>query len=314
MKAQRWVAAALGGPEVLELQDVELAVPQPGQVIVAVRASGLNPADAKHIAAGQPSVTFPLTLGYEVAGVIAAIGPGTHLASGGGAVGDEVIAFQVADGYSTAITLPAADVFAKPSALSWAEAAGLLLVGSTAAEMLDTAGVVSGDTVLLHGAAGGVGTSVLQLAALIGARVIGTADPAHAQVVAGYGGVPVAYGPGLEERVRALAPAGVAAALDAVGTDEALDVSLALVADRRRIVSIAAFGRGPAAGITLLGAGNPASAPFRAAARPRLIGLAGKQQLVPRIGATFPFAAAPEALRELLSGRSDGKVVLVDEA
>lgn len=84
MKAQQWAATAFGGPEVLELRNIELTEPAAGQVTVAVRASGMNPADAKHIAAGQDPTILPLTLGYEVAGVIAALGPGTHLGSGYG--------------------------------------------------------------------------------------------------------------------------------------------------------------------------------------------------------------------------------------
>src|SRR5207244_3988420 len=105
--------------------------------------------DYKHFGPGQDRALLPLTIGYEVAGVVTAVGPGTEIASGPVAVGDAVIVFQVTAGYATAVTVPAGDVFAKPAGLSFPEAANLLLAGTTAAEMVDAAGVADGDTVLL---------------------------------------------------------------------------------------------------------------------------------------------------------------------
>ena len=96
--ARQWLATAFGGPEVLQEVEVDLADPAPGTVTIEVRASGMNPADHKHFATGQDEKLLPLTTGYEVAGVIAALGDETEIASGGGAVGDEVIVFQVTDG------------------------------------------------------------------------------------------------------------------------------------------------------------------------------------------------------------------------
>ena len=175
--ASQWVATDFGGPEVLTQRSVELGPPRSGEVTIEVRAAGMNPADFKHIGSGQDPSLLPLILGYEVAGIVTALGHDTVLASGGGAVGDEVIAFQIMGGYATALNVSASDVFAKPSGLEFPEAANLLLVGTTASEMLHVADVVSGDVVLLHGAAGAVGTSVLQQAVLLGARVVGTASP-----------------------------------------------------------------------------------------------------------------------------------------
>ncbi len=152
-------------------------------------------------------------------------------------------------------------VFAKPANLTFPEAANLLLVGTTAAEMLDVSGVRTGDVVLLHGAAGAVGTSALQQARLIGATVIGTASKVNFDEVARFGGVPVDYGPGLEERVSAAAPGPVTAALDTVGTDEAVDVSLFAVTDRKRIVTIAAPQRAKSDGVQWIGGSNPKSGP-----------------------------------------------------
>src|SRR5580692_12877148 len=104
--ARKWVAAGLGGPEVLRNIEVDVLDPGPGQVTIGVRACGMNPADAKHIAPGQDAGLLPLSIGYEVAGVVAALGPGTTLASGGG-VGGEVVAWPVTGGYATAVIAPA---------------------------------------------------------------------------------------------------------------------------------------------------------------------------------------------------------------
>ena len=309
--AIQWVATDFGGPEVLKTRSVDLGPPGTGQVTIEVRAAGMNPADYKHIASGQDPSLLPLTLGYEVAGIVAALGPNTVLASGPGAIGEEVVAFQVLGGYATALTVSAADVFAKPPALEFAQAANLLLVGTTASEMLHVSNVTAGDVVLVHGAAGAVGTSVLQQARLLGARVVGTASPDNFEQVRRYGATPVAYGPGLEDRVRVAAPDGVTAALDTVGTDEAVDVSLALVSDRERIVTIAAFARAKADGIALLGASNSASAPYRAAQRARILGLAGDGQLEVPIGATYAIDDAPAALSALMGRHPYGKLALI---
>jgi NADPH2:quinone reductase len=311
--ARKWVAVEFGGPGVL--RNIEVAVPDPGhgQVTVDVRAVGMNPADAKHIAPGQDRRLLPLSMGYEVAGVVTALGPETELASGGGAIGDEVVASQVVGGYTTAITASASSVFAMPSTLTFPEAANLLLVGTTAADLLHTSGAEEGETVLLHGAAGAVGVSVLQQARLLGARVVGTAGQADFDFVRRFGGIPVEYGPGLLDRVRAAAPEGIAAALDTVGSDEAGDVSLALVADRKRVVTIAAAPRAKADGYIFVGASNPASGPFRARARSRILKLAQDGHLVVPMAATFMFTDAPDAFAALISRHPPGKIALVIE-
>jgi NADPH:quinone reductase len=310
-RATRWVATNFGGPEVLEAIEVDLPDPAPGQVRIEVRAAGMNPADYKHFAPGQDPRLLPLTIGYEVAGVIAGIGADTEIASGGGAVGDEVVAFPVSDGYSSALNALAADVFAKPETLTFPQAANLLLAGATAADTLDVVGVSRGETVLVHGAAGGVGTSVVQQAVLLGATVIGTASERDFEAVRGFGGIPVAYGSGLEERVVQAAPDGVDAAIDTVGVDEAIDVSLALVSDRGRIVSTAAFGRVKQDGFQVVGGSVPRSGPFRAAARRSLLDLAAEGKLTVPIGETFPFSDARRAVEALRGKHPYGKLALV---
>ncbi|WP_217584307.1 NADP-dependent oxidoreductase [Microbacterium sp. GbtcB4] len=312
--ARHWVAEAAGSPDSWEFEEYEPAAPREGEVTIRVRAAGVNPADAKHVAAAQPGIEFPVPIGYEVSGELAAIGPETRIGSGEADVGDEVVAFRVRGGYATEVTVPAAKVFAKPSTLTHPEAANLLLVGTTAAEMLAVTGATPGETVLLHGASGAVGVSVLQQARLRDVRVIGTASPERFGEVRRFGGIPVAYGSGLADRVRALADGPIAAALDAVGTDEAVDVSLALVSDRRRIVTIANFARASADGFLAIAGSMPDSARFRDEVRSELIALAQNGDLVVPLARTFPLAEAPEAHRLLATGHPGGKLALVTDA
>src|SRR3978361_1705998 len=136
--ARQVLAPRYGGPEVLETVEETVTPAGPGQVTIEVRAVGLNPADYKMVAGAysRDPPALPIRPGYEVAGVIAALGADTEIASGGGAVGDEVLAFRVQGGYSSVLTVPAQDVFAKPAALGFPEAANLLLAGTTGADML----------------------------------------------------------------------------------------------------------------------------------------------------------------------------------
>lgn len=311
--AGHWVARAAGPPESWSFEEHEPAEPGEGEVTIRVRAAGVNPADAKHVAAARPGLEFPVPIGYEVSGELVAIGPGTRIGSGDAGVGAEVVAFRVRGGYATEVTVPAAKVFAKPSTLTHPEAANLLLVGTTAAEMLAVTGATPGETVLLHGASGAVGVSVLQQARLRDVRVIGTASPERSDEVRRFGGDPVPYGPGLVDRVRALADGPVAAALDAVGTDEAIDVSLALVSDRRRIVTIANFARASADGFLAIAGSMPDSARFRDEVRSELLALAQNGDLVVPLARTFPLAEAPAAHRLLATGHPGGKLALIPE-
>ena len=315
--AWQWIATDFGGPEVLQLRMVDVPSPGPGEVTIAVRAAGMNPADYKHFGPGQDRRLLPLTVGYEAAGVLTALGPGASIATGGAAVGDEVIAFQIGGGYASALNARASDVFAKPGPLDFAQAANLLLAGTTAAELLATAAVAKSDTVLLHGAAGAVGLSVLQQARLIGVRVIGTASADNSGILESFGAVPVPYGGGpdaLAGRVRGAAPEGVTAALDAVGTDEAIDASLVLLDDRRRLVTLTAFRRAAAEGFTAIGASNPASGPFRANARTHVVEMAAAGNLTVPIARTFPFQDAREAVAALRGPHPSGKLALVLDA
>jgi NADPH2:quinone reductase len=308
-RAYHWIATRPGGLDVLELVPADVAPPAAGEVTINVHAAGINPADHKRIANGD--FTQPVTIGFEVSGVVSELGPGTQLASGGGAVGDEVLAFRISGGYASKLTVPAADVFAKPVGVEHPAAANLLLAGTTAAEMLHVTGIGVGETIVVHGASGAVGVSVLQQARLLGAHVIGTAGPDSFDTIAQFGATPVAYGEGLESRLRELAPEGFAAALDAVGTDEAVDVSLALVANRDRIVTIAAMKRADQEHIRVIGGSMPASAAFRDGVRARLISLADEGKLLVPVARTYPLAEAREALAFLQDGHPGGKLALL---
>jgi NADPH:quinone reductase len=308
--ATQWVATDFGGPEVLAQVPIEPAAPESGEVAIEVRAAGMNPADFKHFASGPDRSVLPLTIGYEAAGVIAAIGPGTQIAGGGGKTGDPVVAFQIVGGYATHITVRAADVFAKPPRLTFPEAANLLLVATTASEMLHVTGVGVGDVILVHGAAGSVGSSVLQQARMLGATVVGTASRANFEMVERWGALPVEYGPGLEDRVRSISPGPITAALDTVGADEAVDVSLATVRDRARIVTIAAAERARNDGLQWIGGSNADSGPYRAAQRARLLALAAEGEIGVAIGMTFPMNDAPTAVATLMGRHPYGKLAL----
>jgi NADPH:quinone reductase-like Zn-dependent oxidoreductase len=310
------VATAFGGPEVLALIDVDAGDPGPGEVLIEVRAAGVNPFDVKRYsgAFGSDPAQLPMRLGFEVSGVVLALGDENAAGPAGAvSVGDEVIAFRIDGGYAQRVVVPASAVLPKPAALSWEQASGLMLTGATAVHALTAIGLTGGETVLIHAAAGGVGAAAVQIAVARGARVIGTAGPGRHEFLRGLGAQPVSYGEGLAERVRALAPAGVDAAIDAVGTDEAVDVSVELVADRSRIATIAAFGRGAELGLRVLGAGpgaDPGTA-IRDAARLELVDLVAAGALKVSVGRTFPLAEAAAAHRAILAGHTRGKLALI---
>lgn len=309
------VATAFGGPEVLSVIDRPSPEPGPGEVRVAVRAAAVNPIDYKLYSGawGRDPNVLPRRLGAEAAGVVTAVGDGARGPAGEFSVGDEVIVYPAKGGYAEEIVAPGEAVVPKPAGMPWEQAAGLLLTGVTAVHAVETVELTAGETVLIHGGAGGVGLMAVQLAALRGATVLATASPANHALLREFGAVPIAYGPGLAERARAAAPGGVAAALDLVGTDEAVDVSLQLVADRNRIVTIAAFDRFAEAGIRAIGGGAGADpgTELRATARLQLTDLWAQGKLRVVVGRTYPLAGVADAHREIGAGHATGKIVLL---
>ena len=308
------IARQFGDVQDLEIVDQPVGEPGPGQVRIAVRAASINPADLKQLRGmfGRNEKSLPLRLGSEVSGVVTAVGPDAVGPAGPITVGDEVVGYPVRGGFAADVLVKASSVLPKPATLGWGEAAGLLVGAVTAFHLVEAVALAEGDRVIIHGATGNVGLAAVQLARLRGAEVVGTVSAAHEDELRALGAVPVLYGAGLEERLRALLPDGADAALDTVGSDEALDASVALVRDRRRIASIAGFARGPELGIQLLGSGPGADpgSELRSNARLPMLQLAGDGLLVgpPVVG--FPLEQVREAMTLVGSGHAGGKVVL----
>ncbi|MEU4352324.1 NADP-dependent oxidoreductase [Streptomyces sp. NPDC023838] len=295
-----------GSADDLRLVDLPDPKVAPGEVLIRVKAAGVNPVDWK-LAAGYldpiMEVAFPLISGWDVSGVVEAVGLDVPEYQ----VGDEVFAYARKDwvqqgAYAELVAAPVRCVARKPAALSWEEAAGVPLAGLTAYQSVQRAGVTAGETVLVHAAAGGVGAFAVQILVALGARVIGTASERNHEFLRGLGAEPVTYGDGLEERVRALAPEGVDAALDFVGGG-VVDLSQALLKQRERIVSIADQTAVEKGGHSLWV--RPVSEDLTELAR-----LADAGKLKVNVERTFPLAEAADAWRLNQEGRTRGKIVL----
>jgi enoyl reductase len=290
-----------GPPEVLHPVEVPDPWPGPGEVRIRVRAAGVQPFDAAtrngDFAAYNP-LPLPSGLGNEVAGVIDAVGDGVTAA----AVGDEVIAFLTLRGYADTVVVPADALGRKPAGMPWTEAGVLSASGQTASTALQALHLRAGETLLVHAAAGGVGSFAVQLARAAGVTVIGTASARNHDYLRSLGAVPVAYGPGLLDRVRALGR--VDAVLDAIG-GEALDVSVQLVARRDRIVTIADWTAEARLGVRRIGTDRSAA---RLAA---LITQYADGALTVPVSHAFPLEKAADAHREIETGHARGKIALV---
>lgn len=294
-----------GGPEVLA--ETRLPVPKvaPGEVLVRVRYAAVNPVDWKIMAGGLDGlmdVVYPVVPGWDVAGTVERVGIDVPEF----AEGDEVIAYARKDyvhggTFAEFVSVPVRALARKPVSLDWREAAGLPLAGLTAYQLLTRLGTGADDTVLVHGAAGGVGSLGVQIARSLGARVIGTASPRNHDRLRGLGCEPVAYGEGLTERVRALAPDGVSVVADFVGG--VLDVTTAVLADGGRHASIADH--------TVLGAGGqwmwvrPLGEDLTTLAR-----LADEGRLTVTVAETFPLSGLADAFALSQAGHTAGKIVI----
>lgn len=299
---------AYGSADQLALRELPDPPVGPDTVLVRVRAAGVNPVDWKvregYLAGAMPS-HFPLVPGWDAAGVVAAAGPAVT----GFAVGDEVIGYVRRDDiqygtYAELVPAPERTLADKPVQASWAEAGGLPLAGLTAYQALQLARTGAGDTVLVHGASGGVGHLAVQLARALGAhRVIGTASEANHDFVRALGAEPVSYGDGLLDRIRAVAPDGVDVALDLFG-GEALDISAQLLSRPARLISTADPEHVSRLGGSYLFV-KPSTADLSV-----LAGLVDADRLTVHVARTFPLAEAAEAQRLVESGHVRGKVVL----
>ncbi|MDG4825550.1 NADP-dependent oxidoreductase [Asanoa sp. WMMD1127] len=288
-----------GGPDVLRLMELPDPVPADGEVLVRVRAAGVQPYDcavrAGWLPAGVPP-TLPRIPGNEFAGVLEVGAPGLP-------AGTEVLGFGQLGAYAELLAVPADQVVAKPAGMPWEVAGGFSAGAQTAHIALAGLAPAPGETLLVHGAAGAVGTVAVQLARAAGATVIATARPENHAYLRDLGAIPVAYGDGLADRVRAAAPDGVDAALDGAG-GAALDVSLELVPDRSRILTLVDHGRAEELGVRV-------TPPLRSAARlAALVALHERGGLRIHVRRGYPLAAAADAHREVEAGHGRGKVVL----
>lgn len=240
LTTQRAVAfSEYGDPSVLQVMDFPEPHAGEGQVRVRMRAAGVQPFDCafrRGDLQGFMPARFPQVLGNDFAGVVDEVGEGVA----GVHLGDDVLGYCTLAAHAELIVVDADAVVPRPPTMAWEVAGGLSASGQTALNALRDLGVPAGETLLVHAAAGGVGTVAVQLAKEWGATVIGTASTRNHAWLESLGITPVTYGPGLVERVRALAPQGVDVALDCIG-GEAVPVSLELVSDRGRIGTIADY-------------------------------------------------------------------------
>jgi NADPH:quinone reductase-like Zn-dependent oxidoreductase len=291
-----------GGPDVLRLIDVDDPQAGPGQVRIRVKAAGVQPFDIAVVEGSihrQEDPAVPQIPGNEFAGVVDQVGHGVP----GFAPGDEVLGYGTLNSYRELLVVGPDQITRKPTNMSWEVAGGFSAAAQTADISLNEIEVGAGDTVLIHGAAGAVGSIAVQLCRLRGAAVIGAARAAQHDYLRSLGAIPIAYGDHFVGRMRALAPRGVDACLDGVG-GEALDATLELVRDRSRILTLVEHGKAPELRIR--------TTPFtRSAARlAALADLYATGQLTMHILQTFPLARAADAHRTYRSGNVRGKIVI----
>jgi NADPH:quinone reductase-like Zn-dependent oxidoreductase len=294
--------SVFGNPEVLETVSVPAPQAGPGEVRVKVRAAGVQPIDCA-VRSGRRAphftIEFPHITGGEFAGVVDQTGEGVL----GIEVGAEVLGFRTQRTYAEYVVVSAEQVVAKPVAMPWEVAGGLSGAGQAAHTAVEVLRVGTNDTLLINGAAGGVGTVAVQIARSLGATVIGTASEANHDYLRELGAIPVTYGPGLAERVRALAPQGVDAALDAASAD-GLRAAVELVKDLDRVGTITSVEAYEQLGARWIGS-------QRSAKRlDALVSLYAQGTLRIHVRATYPLEEAAAAHRDVESGHGRGKVVL----
>lgn len=298
-----YVFTRYGGPETEALVERDRPSPGPGQILVAVRAAGVNPVDWKLRTGlrrpGVPEPELPTVFGNEVAGVVEEVGADV---SGFGA-GDAVFGNPVTGGYAEYTLLPVAVTAHKPADLSFTDAATLPVAAATAYDGIRQLDLPSGATVLITGAGGGVGVAATQIARAFGLRVLGVASDGKKDFVESLGAVHVPSGPDLAERVRAAAPDGVDAVFDLVG-GEVLEAAATLLSDRTKLITGA-----DRETVARLG-GVPVARARTAAVLDEVAKLVVDGKLRPFVTRTFPLDRAGEALRTVEDGHARGKIVI----
>lgn len=313
--ARAIVYTEIGSPDVLQLVEIPDPVAGPGEVVVRIEAAGVNPLDAKRRSGARPMppITEPRRVGFDGAGVIEALGDGVT----GFAIGDRVAVHDGDGTYASHIVIAASKLDALPDAVTAAEGAALGIPIGTAYQCVRSLDVRPGDVLLVHAGSGAVGQAVIQFAVDAGATVIATGSPARHDQLRELGAIPVAYGEGLADRVRAaLDGREVTVALDCIGTDEAIEVSKQLVADHDRIATIV---RGPDAadlGIRAFSGGSPEpltdeQVAWREEAIGVAISLIEKGDFQIELGAELPLAEAAQAHRLIEDHAAHGKITLV---
>jgi len=290
---------------VLKVIEVPTPEPGPGQVLVQVKATGINPGEAK-IRAGLLHDRFPATFpsgeGSDLAGTVAAMGRGVAAI----ASGEEVIGFtHNRASHAEYVVVEAGNLTPKPAEVSWEVAGALCVAGATAYAAVRAVSLAAGDTVVVAGATGGVGSIAVQLARLAGATVIGIASRAHHDWLERHGVTPVEYGDGVADRIRQAAD-HVDAFIDTVGKDYvrlALDLGVAPA----RVDTIVDFAAVAELGVRAEGNAAGASAAVLA----DLAGLIAAGRLEVPVAASFPLADVSEAYRTLERGGILGKIVLI---
>jgi NADPH:quinone reductase-like Zn-dependent oxidoreductase len=294
-----------GGIDVLKVVDVPRPVPSAGQVLVQVKAAGINPGEAK-IREGLLDALWPATFpsgeGSDLAGMVAEAGPGVTSFS----AGDEVIGWtDNRASQAEYVVVEAQHLTAKPAGVPWEVAGALFVAGVTAWAAVRAVDLTEGDTVVISGAAGGVGSLAVQLARRAGATVIGLASEAHFQWLAGHGVIPVAYGDGVADRIRQAA-SKVEAFVDTYGA-EYVQLALELGVEPSRIDTIANFEAVGRFGVK----GEGSAAGSSASVLAELAGLIAAGELEVPIAATFPLDRVQDAYRRLAEGHLLGKIVLL---
>jgi NADPH:quinone reductase-like Zn-dependent oxidoreductase len=293
------VTTAYGGPEHLQVTEREAPAPRPGEIAIAVRVAGVNPADAKRREGlFGTSAPLPLALGLEAAGVVTALGEDVQ----GFAVGDEVLGAPARGlgAFAEHTVLLASATERRPARVAVEQAATLPVAGTTAWDL--AASSTLGETVLVLGAGGGVGRMALQVAVAHGARALGVASAGKRELVEAAGAEHVPSGEGAAEAVHALAPDGADLLIDLVG-GEPLRALAPLVKDPARLLSAADQGTAEELG----GAGRPHSPDALA----RITRLVADGAVDPHVTARFPLVLAAEAMAAVESGHTGGKIVLI---